>query len=267
MTTEATVLAVEEDLGSMPIFGVAHFSALAVTVVVTAVLLSAVRRHRGSRASDGAITLAGWLMLLVGVGWVLWDLLPGRFDPTQAIPVNLSDWARIIIPVALITRAGWAVAVAYFWGLTLNLMALLTPDLNYSFSPPVEYGMFWFSHIAAFIAPVILVWGLGLRPTWRGFGFTYLFTVFWAVVASAVNLVTEANYGYLRHAPPGGSPLDLMGPWPVYLFVLAAVVALVWALFTWPWTSERLIRGTEPVGAGCIRQPAGRNRPAAESEP
>lgn len=260
MTTEATVLAAEEDLGSMPLFGVAHFSALAVTVVVTAVLLSVVRRYRDHQAVGRAITLAGWLMLLVGVGWIIWDLLPGRFDPAQAVPVNLSDWARIIIPLALITRAGWAVAVAYFWGLTLNLMALLTPDLNYSFSPPVEYGMFWFSHIAAFIAPVILVWGLGLRPTWRGAGFTSLFTVFWAVVAFAVNLLTGANYGYLSHAPPDGSPLDLMGPWPVYIFVAAAVVAPVWALFTWPWTAERLTRGTEPVGAGFIRRPAGRSR-------
>ena len=266
MTTKATVLAAEEDLGSMPLFGVAHFSALAVTVVVATVLLGVVRRYRGVQAVDRAITLAGWLMLLVGVGWILWDLLPGRFDSTQAIPVNLSDWARIIIPVALITRAGWAVAVAYFWGLTLNLMALLAPDLNYDFSPPVEYVMFWFSHIAAFIAPVILVWGLGLRPTWRGFGFTYLFTVFWAVLAFAVNLLTEANYGYLRHVPDG-SPLELMGPWPVYIFVAAAVVAVVWVLFTWPWTTERLTRGTELVGAELIRRPASRKRPAANSEP
>ncbi len=263
MTTKATVLAAEEDLGSMPLFGVAHFSALAVTVVMTAVLLGVVRRYRGSRAVDRAITIAGWLMLLVGAGWILWDLMPGRFDPAQAIPADLSDWARIIIPVALITRAGWAVAVAYLWGLSLNLMALVTPDLNYSFSPPVEYGMFWFSHVAAFIAPVVLVWGLGLRPTWRGFGFTFVFTVFWAAVASVVNLIAGANYGYLRHAPPEGSPLDLMGPWPVYIGVAAAVVAVVWALFTWPWTAERLTRGTEPVGAGFIRRPAGRNRPDA----
>lgn len=254
MTTASTILATGEDLGSMPLFGVAHFAALAVTVVVTAVLLTVVRRHRGSPVVDRSLTIAGWLMLAVGLGWIAWDMLPGRFDLTQAIPVNLSDWARIIIPVALITRAGWAVAVAYFWGLTLNLMALLTPDINYSFSPPVEYGMYWFSHIAAFVAPVVLVWGLGLRPTWRGFGFTYLLTAFWAAVAFLVNQLVGANYGYLAHAPPGGSPLDLMGPWPIYIFVAAAVLAVVWALFTWPWTTDRLIRGTEPVGVGYVRR-------------
>lgn len=71
MTTKATVLAAEEDLGSMPLFGVAHFSALAVTVVVTAVLLSVVRRYRDHQTVGRAITLAGWLMLLVGVGWII----------------------------------------------------------------------------------------------------------------------------------------------------------------------------------------------------
>lgn len=248
-------LADERGHGAMPLFGVAHLSALAIAVVATVATVSLVRRHRHCCVTHRWLTVAGWIMLGVGVGWIVWDLLPGRIDVEQAIPVNLSDWARVIIPLALITRAGWAVAISYYWGVTLNLMALLTPDVNYSFSPPVEYGMYWFSHIAAFVAPVALIWGLGLRPTWRGFGFVFLFTVFWAVVALGVNLLIGANYGYLRHPPPGGPPLDLMGPWPVYIFVAAAVLLVVWALFTWPWTTRRRTEGTVLAGHGLIRRP------------
>lgn len=237
-------LAADEDLGSMPLFGPAHLLALLVTVVVSAAAVVVVRRHRDRPAPGRWLTVVGWIMLAVGVGWIVWDLLPGRFDIEHAVPVNLSDWARVIIPLALITRAWWAVAVAYYWGLSLNAMALLTPDINYSFSPPVEYGMYWFSHIAALIAPLVLVWGLGLRPTWRGLEFTWLFTVAWAAVTFGVNLVTGANYGYLRHGPEGASPFDLMGPWPVYIFVAAGVLTVVWALMTWPWTARR--RGYSP---------------------
>lgn len=238
----------------MPLFGTAHLLALAATVMVSVVLVLLVRRHRSMPAIDRWLRITGWMLLAIALAWMLWDLLPTRFDLAHSLPVSLSDLARLLIPVALITRAGWAVAVVYYWGLSLNLMALLTPDLNYNFFPPLEYGMFWLAHIAAFAVPVVLVWGLRYRPTWRGFGFAYLFTVAWAVVTMGLNVLTEANYGYLNRPPEGGSLLDLMGPWPVYLLVAAAVLAVGWALITWPWTMRRLMQDTDRIGAGFVRR-------------
>ena len=39
-----------------------------------------------------------------------------------------------------------------------------------------------------------------------------------------VNVATGSNYGYLNGTPPGPSLLDVMGPWPRYLFVGAGLV-------------------------------------------
>jgi uncharacterized membrane protein YwaF len=33
--------------------------------------------------------------------------------------------------------------------------------------------------------------------------------------------------------------LDVLGPWPVYIFTAAALILAVWALMTWPWQRNR----------------------------
>ena len=59
-----------------------------------------------------------------------------------------------------------------------------------------------------------------------------------------VNTVLGTNYGFVS-APPGqASALDLLGPWPWYLVSVACLLAVVFALMTWPWTTERARAGT-----------------------
>ena len=97
--------------------------------------------------------------------------------------------------------------------------------------------MYWFLHIAVFLTPVVFVAGLGYRPTWLGYLATCAATLVWAGVAAVVNAITGANYGYLSRAPEGPSALDFLGPWPLYLVVVAAILAVAWALMTIPWAS------------------------------
>jgi hypothetical integral membrane protein (TIGR02206 family) len=54
-------------------------------------------------------------------------------------------------------------------------------------------------------------------------------------VTFTFNTVTGTDYGFLNRKPSTVSLLDVLGPWPVYLFVAAALVSMVWALMTWPW--------------------------------
>lgn len=236
-------------------YGSEHLIVLIFTVVLAVVAVLVARRIRGTRYENQALRISGWVMLMTTVLWTLWGFLPGNWNIDQSLPLQLSDAVRLITAIALLTRAGWAIAISYFWGLTLNLQSIITPDLNYFDYPVLEFVMYWFLHIAALIVPIIFVWGLGYRPTWRGYGIAYAATLLWAGTAFSVNTLTGANYGYLSHAPAGPSVLDVLGPWPVYILWEAVIIAVVWALMTWPWETRDSRTNTAVVGTtGTVRR-------------
>ncbi len=74
-----------------------------------------------------------------------------------------------------------------------------------------------------------------MRPDWRGYRFAVAVTAGWATCTVVFNKVADTNYGFTHHKPATASLLDLLGPWPVYIVVTAALVFAVWALMTWPW--------------------------------
>lgn len=241
-----------ERIGRMENFGPEHISML---VLATIMVIGIIYLARKDRINEKAVTRAGWALLFITTAWTSWDLMPRYFDPQVSFPLELSDWLRFITAYALITRSGWAISTAYYCGLTLNVQAILTPDCDYRSVPALEFSMYWFLHIAVLLGPILLVWGEGYRPTWKGFGAAYGITGLWAAVAMSVNFLIGSNYGYLNGAPPGPSALDFMGPWPTYIFVGMGLLAFAWAvLMTWPWY---LLGENKGSGSGISGKPQG----------
>ncbi|MGP9683974.1 MULTISPECIES: YwaF family protein [unclassified Brachybacterium] len=256
-------------LGQMPAYGGAHLSALAL-VVLAAIALVVWARRAHPAVVDRSLRVAGWILLANSVLWTVWGFLPWSWNLDESLPLHFSDALRFIVPLALITRAPWAIVVTYFWGLTLNMQSVLTPDVNYFVWIPLEFTEYWIAHASGVLAPIVLIWGLRFRPTWRGYGVAYAATVAWAAVAVVGNALTGANYGYLNRAPAGPSILDVMGPWPQYLLVEAVAIAVVWALMTWPWSALDARHGTPAVDPGALlcRPVTGRGlRPGAPAPP
>ena len=251
-----TVLAAP--IGHMPAYGAAHLAALLATAVLI-VAAVAWARHAAPGRVDRALRVAGWALLANSLFWTAWGFMPWAWNLHESLPLHFSDALRFLLPIALITQARWAIVLSYFWGLTLNLQSVLTPDLNYFVWIPLEYTQYWVAHASGLVVPIVLVWGLGCRPTWRGYGMAYAATLAWAALAFLINLLAGTNYAYLNRAPARPSLLDMMGNWPVYLLVEAVVIAAAWALMTWPWTVIDARAGTPVSGAGhLVRRPAGR---------
>lgn len=231
-------------IGRMTPYGMEHWAALAVTVCAGIALVIIVRRtvqRHGRARADRGFVIAGWALLAVVIAWMVWDLLPMNWNIGQSLPFQLSDAARVVTAAALITRRWWLIAITYYWGLTLNLQSIVTPDLNYFHAPALEYVAYWVFHIAVLLAPIVFVWGAGERPSWRGYTVSLGATAAWAAVAGTVNAITGANYGYLAHAPVGPSALDFLGPWPQYLLWEGVLIVAVWALITLPWVARRRV--------------------------
>jgi hypothetical integral membrane protein (TIGR02206 family) len=169
----------------------------------------------------------------------LYLLTPDVRSVGSSWPLDLSDLADYTAVFALWTLGPRTSAITYYVGLSLTLMAILTPSLGQSFPDPRWFG-FWVRHIFVVWAAIYLVWGLGFRPTWRLFRETLRVALAWAVVTYAFNFIMDTNYGYLVRTPAAATPLDWLGPWPLYLLAASAVLVAIWAfVFTLPWLRRR----------------------------
>lgn len=211
----------------MPAYGLTHLVPLSLLTAGIVAVVWLGRRQRDapkpSRFSRGfALAIPLTTIPLQAHEWVT------DFDLFIDLPIHLCDLAWMAAAVALWTHHRYPTALTCFWGLTLTTQGVFTPDV--ADFPDVSYVTFWGLHLMVVLAAVYLVFGLELLPTWRDYGWTVATTAAWAAAAYVLNLVLDANYGYLRYKPASGSLLDLLGPWPLYVLNEILLVAGVWAL-------------------------------------
>lgn len=226
-------------------FTAQHYVLLAITAVGALGAVWWGRSHRGTPREVIARRSFAAVSLTVTLGMQIYWLTPAARGPSSSWPLQLSDLADYTAAYALWTRGPRSSAFTYYVGLTLTLMAILTPSLGHTFPEPSWWG-FWLRHIFVVWAAVYLTWGLGTRPTWRYYRTTIVAVLGWAVVAYTMNRILDTNYGYLVRTPAAATPLDWFGPWPWYLVVAAAFLMALWALvFTLPWELAQRRRNTE----------------------
>jgi hypothetical integral membrane protein (TIGR02206 family) len=219
------------DLPPFVPFGVAHVGALA-SVALLALLLVRLVRRRPRVAPAVRWALAAGILLLVAFelaagaseGWLSW---------TAVLPLELCDAAMVLAVATLVAPRRAAAEVVYFWAGSGTLLAMLTPELPWGF-PRWEFVVFFGLHGLVLVAALVLVFGLGFRPRpgapWRVFGITAA----WAAFVGVVDLALGTNYMYLLRKPAVATPLDWMGPWPVYIGVAAAVALVLFYVLSLP---------------------------------
>lgn len=223
----------------MAVLGPQHRVVLLIFVLGCVALVLLVGRLRTRPGLQIRVSrMAGVAILVLCGPFEIDDIVIGVQHPLTGLPLQICDLGWLVAGLALLTGNRRLSALAYFWGLTLSIQGVVTPDLDHVF-PQVQFFGFWLRHIAPVWAAVYLV-GARIGPTWKGFRFSVLVTAAWAAVVMGLNAVIGSNYGYLNGKPSGASALDLLGPWPLYVVLEVALVIAVWALMTWPWNRQRV---------------------------
>ncbi|KUI47839.1 hypothetical protein AU198_22390 [Mycobacterium sp. GA-1199] len=213
-------------------YGPSYWGAIAVFVAGAVVLVWAGHRQTDAQAQRWGRALGGLTALIYGAVLV-YNLVP----PTLAgsVPLQLTDLATVVAAYALWSRRQWAYALTYYWGLVLSVQALISPVLRGPDFPHYRFLAFYAIHLLVVWAAIYLTWGRGMHPDWRDYRLAVAVTSVWAVVTVVFNRIADTNYGFTNYKPDTASALDILGPWPVYIVVTAALVFAVWALMTWPW--------------------------------
>jgi hypothetical integral membrane protein (TIGR02206 family) len=220
-------------------YGPSHLTVLAIFIVGVVLIVLVGRKLRESPAEQAVRRTFAVAILSITVPLQILQFTPDEWNLQTSLPFQLCDLAWMFAVYALWTRNRLASTITYLWGITLTTQGMLTPDLASDFPEP-RFLMFWGMHLLIVWASFFLVLGLRILPTWHTYRQTVAITLAWAVSAYVFNVIAGTNYGYLNRLPKSSSLLDYLGPWPLFVVLEIAIVAVVWALLTWPWVRRQV---------------------------
>lgn len=170
---------------------------------------------------------------------VAWYLLPHNFSWERSLPLQYCDLAPWIAAVALLTRRRWARAMLYYWGIALCTQAYITPTLEEGLGQ-TRYWWFWLGHTHIVAAAIYDLIARGYRPTWSDFRTVSWITFAYAMTLVTFNAFTRMNYGYLGPTDPARPTIiDFLGPYPLRILSLFAVVLTAFWVLTIVWKPGR----------------------------
>jgi hypothetical integral membrane protein (TIGR02206 family) len=218
-----------------------HIAALCVMAVGVGAAVWLPRRRRGSWLVPARRGLSLAILVAYVTEYVA-NVVEGTWSVRFNLPLQLTDAVTVVAIVALWRPRPLLVEILYFWALTASVQSVLTPDLGQSF-PSIFYFTYFATHIGAVVAACLLTFGLGLTPRPGAVPRVYALTAAFAALVGVADVITGANYMYLRHKPERSSLLDVMGPWPWYILAGAAFGL---AVFTALAALAQLSRPTAP---------------------
>ena len=231
---------------SFQAYSLEHLIAIALTFGLPFLLAALVQRS-GSRKAERTVVIGILLALALNyLAYMIFIRVQMEQTWREKLPMQMCDWAIVVIIVALITARPRWFEVAYFWGVGGTLQAILTPDLHYGF-PDFRFFSFFISHSGIVIGVLFLMLTRHLRPYPVSILRAFLWAEFYFVCALLVDLLTGVNYGYLLHRPAAFSLLSYLSDnWAIYLLqfhILAIAFFIVLYLPFAIYDTMKLARG------------------------
>ena len=241
------LLSATDWLHSFEPFSAVHGAMILLTAVIIGAIVWIGRRWRTTaRATTLERALAGAALLI----WIAangWWMLPRNFTLANSIPIHVTDVIGLCVPLALIFAWRWMRAILYFWGFGLATQAFISPVVTHG-PAAIAFWMFWLGHIVILAAVIYDVAVRGFRPTWRDYRIALLALICYVVVVLPIDILLDANYGYLGRATPQQPTLmDLLGPWPFRLLPMTALAAIALAIPMLPWIAIRPPKSQKPT--------------------
>lgn len=220
-----------------------HLTVILLTVALPIVLALVVHRTK-SRILERSICFA--ISALLIINYVAYLIVARQFGVAawqKMLPMQLCDWAMVVIIVALWTGSRRWLEIAYFWGIGGTLQAILTPNLRFGF-PDLRFISFFVAHSGIIIGIVFLMLVYGFRPRPMGLLRTIAWTEFYFLIVCAIDLLTGENYGFLLHKPEAASLLSFLSDSrALYLIEFHLLAWIFFGLLYAPFAIVDLVQG------------------------
>ena len=209
------------------------------TLAIGCVVICTWARLRPGRWGPRAAKVIGVVLLSDCVVDTVRQLMDGTWSLATSLPLALCNFALLVAAVACWWRIRPFVELTYYWALAGTVQGLVTPDLNVPF-PRVEFFEYVLGHTLIIVAALFLVVGMRIEPRKGSVTRASIVTYIYVAFVGLIDVVINANYMFLRHAPHQWTLLRLMGPYPWYMVTGVVIVPLFFLLLYSPfWFARR----------------------------
>ena len=145
-------------------------------------------------------------------------------DPfVEIIPLHMCHLASLSMGLFFFTKKDTFFEIGYFWGMTGNIMAILTPDLDFFFN--WQYFTYYFGHsmllLSIIFALLCLNHNINFKSVIRVISITLTFLPFMYLLNFILG--DEANYWYLNTIPEATSILSFLPNPPLNIIFLVPI--------------------------------------------
>lgn len=212
-----------------------HLSAIAffaAAIMLAVIFREHLRRSKHEKAFRYIIT---FIAIAFEVIFKIWDVSThGGSFLQEYLPLDLCAITLYLCWALNFTKAKWIFKLIYFYSLGA-MVSLFVPELGgYGLNHFRYYHYFYVHGYIVFTAvyfAVVHQYKIVFKDLLRTTGILIALAGF----VMLIDFLFDANYMYLMHKPHAGSPLDLFGPWPEYVYGLVGMSLGVFIIVYIPW--------------------------------
>ena len=223
------------------LFGSQHISALS-TVIAVSVVTPIVLR------TSSSIEVKKFVSMVLAILLILHELIKPFYryylfghELLLVFPIHICHLAAISMGLFLILKKEFLFEIAYFWGLSGNLLAMVTPDMKYGF-PNLEFTMFYFGHGLLLLSILFACVCLRTNLRWSSILRVFIATILILPAMYGLNIALESyqpnvNYWYLMITPGPDTILSLFPepPWHIPYVAVTALLIFIVSFIPYKW--------------------------------
>ena len=223
------------------LFGSQHIGALS-TVIAVSVAAPIVLRTANN------IEVKKFVSMVLAILLILHELIKPFYryylfghELLLVFPIHICHLAAISMGLFLILKKEFLFEIAYFWGLSGNLLAMVTPDMKYGF-PNLEFTMFYFGHGLLLLSILFACVCLRTNLRWSSILRVFIATILILPAMYGLNIALESyqpnvNYWYLMITPGPDTILSLFPepPWHIPYVAVTALLIFIVSFIPYKW--------------------------------
>ncbi len=208
--------------GAFELYGTGHLIALTI-ITITCFAMAYFKDAWNEKQKRNFRHFMAIFLIADELSWHAWAAYWGIWTIQTMLPLHICSvmvWASAYM---LLTKNYNIYEMAYFLGIGGATQALLTPDASQYGFPHYRAFQTFIAHGLLVLIPIYMTFVEGFRPTLQSFKRVFIWTNIYMVVVFFVNLAIGSNYLFIGHKPEFPTLIDLLAPWPWYIFQLEAI--------------------------------------------